>query len=84
MVDIGKTTITIRPGDILRIQVAGAGGWGLACDRDPSAVRKDIINQFVTAKRAKEVYGVVLGQDGNSVDNTKTAVLREKLKNKSL
>ena len=83
MVDIGKTTITIHPGDILRIQVAGAGGWGLACDRDPSAVRKDIINQFVTAKRAKEVYGVVLGQDGNSVDDTKTAVLREKLKNKS-
>ena len=55
----------------------------MACDRDPSAVRKDIINQFVTAKRAKEVYGVVLGQDGNSVDDTKTAVLREKLKNKS-
>ena len=80
MIDIGKTTMTIRPGDRLRIQVAGAGGWGLACERDPSAVREDIINQFISAKRAKEVYGVVLDQDGNSVNETETALLRKKRK----
>jgi len=56
--EIGKETVTMKKGDILRLQVAGAGGWGDPRGRDPERVRDDVLNGKVTIDRAKEVYGV--------------------------
>ncbi|WP_261401813.1 hypothetical protein [Chenggangzhangella methanolivorans] len=43
---------------MLRVEMAGAGGYGLAEERDPEAIRADIAQGKVTAAHAREVYGV--------------------------
>jgi N-methylhydantoinase B/oxoprolinase/acetone carboxylase alpha subunit len=74
--DIGKTTMPLGTGDRLRIQVAGAGGWGAPCERDPVAVMADVRNGFISVERAREVYLVVLDETGQGVDKSETASLR--------
>lgn len=74
--DTGKITTTLRPGDRLRIQVAGAGGWGPAGERDPEAVMTDVRNGLVSPERAREVYRVALDETGRAIDNAETASLR--------
>jgi N-methylhydantoinase B len=74
--DTGKITTTLRPGDRLRIQVAGAGGWGPARERDPEAVMTDVRNGLVSPERAREVYRVALDKTGRAIDNAETASLR--------
>jgi N-methylhydantoinase B/oxoprolinase/acetone carboxylase alpha subunit len=41
----------------------GGGGYGHPFERDPSAVREDVLDGYVTPQRAREDYGVVLGED---------------------
>ena len=74
--DVGKTTMPLGTGDRLRIQVAGAGGWGAPCERDPLAVMADVRNGFISVERAREVYLVVLDRTGQDVDKSATASLR--------
>jgi N-methylhydantoinase B len=73
---IGKETVSLGRGDILRLQVAGAGGWGDPLTRDPEMVRQDVINGKVSLERAREVYGVVLDQVTMEVDRPATDELR--------
>ncbi|MGH6954293.1 MAG: hydantoinase B/oxoprolinase family protein, partial [Alphaproteobacteria bacterium] len=40
---------------------AGGGGYGPPRERDPARVKKDVEEGWITAKRAREVYGVALG-----------------------
>ncbi|MBT6274984.1 MAG: hydantoinase B/oxoprolinase family protein [Chromatiales bacterium] len=74
--DTGKTTSPLCSGDTVRIQVAGAGGWGEALTRDPESVLQDVRNEFVTRARARNVYGVVIRHDTLSVDRDATIALR--------
>ena len=50
----------VAPGDRIHIHSAGGGGFGPAIERDPEAVRLDVIRGYVSAARAREMYGVVL------------------------
>jgi len=50
----------VEPGDRLIYLTAGGGGWGDPFDRDPEAVRLDVVRRFVSRERAEERYGVVL------------------------
>ena len=59
-----KLTMTMRQGDLFRHEVAGAGGWGDPLDRDPALVLKDVRNEFVSERAAREDYGVVIA-DGH-------------------
>jgi N-methylhydantoinase B len=45
-------------GDIVALQVAGAGGYGDARERDPDAVRRDVRNEIVSPAAARRLYGV--------------------------
>jgi len=73
---IGKETVSLGRGDILRLQVAGAGGWGDPLARDPEMVRQDVINDKVSLDRARKVYGVVLDQATLELDRPATDELR--------
>ncbi|MBJ7330139.1 MAG: hydantoinase B/oxoprolinase family protein [Solirubrobacteraceae bacterium] len=42
---------------------AGGGGYGPALERDPEAVLVDVIDDYVSPRRAEQVYGVVLTGD---------------------
>ena len=37
----------------------GGGGWGDPLDRDPEAVRDDVLDEFVSIEAAERDYGVV-------------------------
>jgi N-methylhydantoinase B len=71
-----KLTMTMKKGDLFRHEVAGAGGWGDPLERDPALVLRDVLNEFVSARSAREDYGVVLTGEPPAVDAAATAALR--------
>lgn len=67
---------TMRKGDELRVHVSGGGGFGSPLERDPEAVRRDILEDRVTIDRAATDYGVVLDPETLAVQAEATAALR--------
>lgn len=47
------------------VRTGGGGGWGDPLERDPAAVRNDVIEELISAHAALEDYGVVLDGKGN-------------------
>ena len=77
----GKVTgHPVREGDVVIMESAGGGGYGDPLERDPEAVRADVLAGFVSAARAREGYGVVLDGSGE-VDRKATAGARESARN---
>lgn len=68
--------IHIENGQYVRLETPGGGGYGDALQRDPEAVRADVIGGYVSAEAASEAYGVVISTDG-SVDQLATSALRQ-------
>lgn len=62
-------------GDIVVKLISGGGGIGDPLERDPEAVRDDVVKGVVSRWAAEHVYGVAL--DGQTVDADRTAELRE-------
>ncbi|MGH2512244.1 MAG: hypothetical protein ACRDGQ_06115, partial [Candidatus Limnocylindrales bacterium] len=54
----------------------GGGGVGEPFQRDPAAVRDDIIDEVMTIPYARDVYGVVVDPDSHEIDLEATARLR--------
>jgi N-methylhydantoinase B len=54
----GKGQQTIPPGERLRLELPGGGGFGDPCERDPEKVRADVRDGLVSAEAAEKVYGV--------------------------
>ena len=67
---------TIPPHDRLRLEMAGGGGFGSPFERDADQVAEDVRNGIVTVASARELYGVVV-MDNGDVDKDATAVLRD-------
>jgi len=53
----------LKAGDLLSIRLPGSGGYGPPTERDPEAVRWDVLNGKVSLESAREHYGVVLNDD---------------------
>jgi N-methylhydantoinase B len=70
-----------EPGDVIRVESGGGGGWGDPLERDPDAVSKDVFYGYVSPEQARHVYGVVLNGD-LSVDYEATERLRNSLRAK--
>jgi len=49
----------VEVGDRVTLLTAGGGGHGDPKDRDPEAVREDVREGYVSARAARELYGVV-------------------------
>ena len=47
------------------VQSLEGGGWGDPLERDPEAVRHDVVEELISAHAAFEDYGVVLDGRGN-------------------
>ena len=76
---LGKVTgHPVRRDDVVVMESAGGGGYGDPLDRDPEAVSEDVRAGFVSTKRAREGYGVVLDAAGE-VDAEATTTAREAL-----
>jgi N-methylhydantoinase B len=66
----------VKRGDIVRIETGGGGGWGHPFDREAELVLADVRGGFVSRASAEEHYGVVLADDGASMDAALTAKRR--------
>jgi N-methylhydantoinase B len=74
---LGNTDLVIcNPGDVIRLEGAGAGGYGLPIEREAERVRDDVRRGYVTSDEAREIYAVAL-VDGE-IDAEATAMLRER------
>lgn len=76
----GKATgIRLNRGDVVIMQSAGGGGYGDPLEREPDLVRRDVVLGYVSRERARERYGVVIGED-DVVDSDATERNREHLR----
>lgn len=55
----------------------GGGGMGNPFKRDPELVLRDVIEGFISSKRAENIYGVAIDEDKMSVNRERTEKLRE-------
>jgi N-methylhydantoinase B len=76
----GKFTMTMKRGDVLASESAGPGGWGDPLERDAARVLRDVRNELVSQRSAREDYGVVIDAATWMVDEAATRALREQLR----
>jgi N-methylhydantoinase B len=55
-----------NPADVYAVLWSAAGGFGDPLERDPAKVRADVENGDVSAAAAREIYGVVLDDPGET------------------
>jgi len=71
----------LEPGTKIGYKYGGGGGFGPALLRDPAAVLEDVLDEYISVKRAHEKYGVVIKghlEDYNlEVDHEATEALRK-------
>lgn len=65
-------------GDIIEQKSVGGGGYGDPLTREVELVKQDVLDEYVSKERARNVYGVVMAND--EVDLAKTEKLREQLR----
>jgi len=70
-----KFCMTLRQGDIFRLDVPGGGGWGDPLARAPARVADDARNGLISRDAAFRDYGVVIAADW-AVDAAVTAAVR--------
>lgn len=58
----------LAPGERLRVQAAGGGGYGDPFEREPDLVRRDVLEGWISRAAARQSYGVIL--TGNIEDET--------------
>ena len=72
--------VPLVKGDVVRHEMAGAGGYGWSFERDPEKVLNDVLNEKVSLAAARQDYGVVLDSDRLTVDKVKTAKARDRMR----
>ncbi len=73
----------ISAGTLVRVETTGGGGWGDPLEREPELVALDVLQGKVSARSAREDYGVVLATnaaDEPRVEAAATTTLRERLR----
>ena len=71
--------IKVANGTIIKSMTGGGGGYGPAVERDPEAVRQDVIDGYVSIEHANDAYGVVL-TDAFEIDAAGTEKRREAMR----
>jgi N-methylhydantoinase B len=69
---------TMTAGERIYHKQAGGGGYGDPFTREPQAVARDVRNEKVSARAAREMYGVVVDGETGVVDDLATAGLRKR------
>ena len=71
-----KASDTFAFGDVISFQQAGAGGYGPPTERDPRAVLRDVLEDYVSIEGALIDYGVVIDSVTLTVDEEGTRLAR--------
>lgn len=67
--------IILEPGETVASYCTGGGGYGPPWERPAEKVRYDVEERWISRRRAEEVYGVILDENGR-VDTAATAARR--------
>ena len=62
-----KVSAELRRGDVVRIVIPGAAGWGPPLNRDPQRVLEDVRSEKFSEPYARRVYGVVFAEKPDGV-----------------
>ena len=73
-------TFLLKRGDTVVMKPTAGGGLGDPLARDPDLVRRELLEGYVSPDRARDIYGVVVGEAGE-VDVARTESLRKELAN---
>ena len=68
----------LEAGDVVLMQASAGGGVGDPLDREVERVRRDLSEGYITAERARDLYGVVV--ENGDVDLDRTQKLRQELR----
>ena len=69
---------SLHPGDILWTKSYGGGGFGNPIDREIEKVKRDVMNEYISNRTAREIYGVVIDPKTFMVDVEATESLRKR------
>ena len=75
---VSKFTMPMLKGDIFSHSLPSGGGYGDPLEREPAAVLEDWLDDFVTRESARDIYGVIITDDG-MLDHAATASMRADL-----
>jgi len=72
----------IVAGTLVRVETTGGGGWGDPLEREPDRVALDVLQGKVSARAARDDYGVVLAiaADDVRIDVVATEALRARVR----
>lgn len=73
-----STNISLKAGDVVRMQSPGSGGYGDPLSRDPERIACDVREGKVSRQEARQAYGVVLDSHLSVVESG-TCQLRTEL-----
>ena len=68
--------IRLHPGDLIRLETPGGGGYGNPLQRDIDHVVCDVRHEYIARETARQVYGVVFKDGSLEVDMEATQALR--------
>jgi N-methylhydantoinase B len=68
--------VPMPPGAVIYAQSGGGGGWGDPYERDPEAVRADVLDEYVSIEGAQRDYGVAIDTRTLEIDHAATKKLR--------
>lgn len=71
--------LAVEADDVMAYYSPNGGGYGSPLKRPPLKVLEDVLDGFYSADHAREVYGVAVDLDAETVDMATTAKLRAKL-----
>ena len=71
--------VVVHAGDRVAIRPAGSGGYGDPLEREAERIVADVRDGYVTRQSAREHYGLVLEEDGVTVNVAATAARREEI-----
>lgn len=72
----GHRLYQLKPGDVILKMSGGGAGVGVPTERDPEKVRWDVLNEFISIEKARDVYRVAIDPVSLAVDEEKTTALR--------
>ena len=71
-------TRRLKSGDAFMLRSGGGGGFGSPLEREPERVAFDVREEYVSVETARDIYGVILDEDG-AVDVDATKAQRKRL-----
>jgi len=80
----GQATVPIQMYDLWEVFHRSGAGYGDPIERDPEAVLADFINGHCMIRTAEKVYGVVINEKTEQVDQNATKALRKKIREQRL